>query len=369
MNREWIEADQLEQLFLDQVPLIDVRAPVEFNQGSLPHSNNIPILEDAERALVGTEYKKSGNESAVRLGQKLVSGEVKEARIQKWKLFFKENPSAMLYCFRGGQRSQISQMWLHEVGFDIPRLRGGYKVARQFLVDRLHQFSESNDFLPLAGPTGSGKTILISEVHDHYPSLDLEGLARHRGSAFGAMSEPQPSQIDFENTLSLEVMKLDARAQSKILPLVEDESRLIGKCVLPGILFEKINTSPALLIEERLEVRVENIFDDYILKSAIVGGDEISALQIFAKYQKSLLAISKKLGGSRTQEILEILKACETEYLKTRRIETNRHWIEKLLVYYYDPLYLSSLERRQIKFVFKGTRKECFNFLISKGNK
>lgn len=347
--------------------MIDVRAPVEFLQGSLPGSHNFPIMNDDERAAVGTEYKVKGSEAAVRLGHQLVSGVTKEQRIEGWCSFIKKHPSAILYCFRGGQRSQISQDWLHQSGVEIARLKGGYKVARQFLIDQMSQFSERRDFLPLAGPTGSGKTILIQELTGIYPAFDLEFFARHRGSAFGATEIAQPTQIDFENQIALAMLRIQNGFAEKIKPLVEDESRLIGKCVVPGALFEKINSSPAVLIDEKIERRVENIYDDYIINSAIKKGTEQAAIEVFAKYRRSLIAISKKLGGVRTKEVLDLLQASQEDFLSKRNLDANRGWIEKLLVYYYDPLYLSSLERRQIQFVFRGSRRECFDYLSSGG--
>ncbi len=371
MNLEILEATHFEKLLLAKTAFIDVRAPIEFYQGALPNSTNLPILNDEERAKVGTEYKLNGPEAANVLGHLLVSGKERDQRIQDWENFIRSNPTCILYCFRGGKRSQITQAWLQERGVHLARLDGGYKNVRQFLLERLNHFSETQNILPLAGPTGSGKTILIGELKDLYPTIDLEDLARHRGSAFGAKTMPQPTQIDFENHLAVEMMKIEKSLnldvlRPNILPLVEDESRMIGRCVLPNIFFEKINSSPVILIDEDIEVRVQNIFQDYILDSPINSGHEENALVVFEKYRKSLLAISKKLGGLRTQEVLGLLNLSEAQFRLNGELESNRAWIETLLVYYYDPLYLSSLDRRKVGVIFRGTRSECYSYLIER---
>ncbi len=363
MSLEILKENAFESLLLKNTPLIDVRAPVEFLLGSIPNSVNLPIMNDEERAKVGTEYKLQGSELALKLGHDLVSGEIRETRLDSWKSFIQKNPSCVLYCFRGGKRSQISQEWLQEQGVVLPRLDGGYKNMRQFLLDRMQALSEVQSYLPLAGPTGSGKTTLITELEGHYPVIDLEALARHRGSAFGAMKTPQPSQIDFENQLALALMRFQSTNRPHIKPLIEDESRLIGRCALPKTFFEKLNSSPIVLVDEKLETRVQNIFQDYVLNSAIGESSEGDALAVFNKYKSSVIAISKKLGGARSKEVLDLLQASEDQYRSGAGMESNRRWIESLLVYYYDPLYLSSLERRSLKIVFTGSKDECFKYL------
>jgi tRNA 2-selenouridine synthase len=227
-----ISAAALTELFLKDTPLIDVRAPVEFVVGSLPGAINLPIMNNEERAMVGTTYKKSGREQAMAQGHELVSGEIKEQRLTLWAEQIQKQPETVIYCFRGGLRSQITQRWLGERGIKRPLIEGGYKKARQFLRDEIDQFSRQSSMLILSGPTGSAKTNLLKK--SNYPNVDLEALASHRGSAFGAMATPQPSQIDFENTLAVTLMKL-----GKKQVLVEDESRLIGRCAIPESFFRK----------------------------------------------------------------------------------------------------------------------------------
>lgn len=354
---------QLRELFINKTPFIDVRAPVEFKQGHLPDAVNIPILNDEERALVGTTYKNKGNEAAVKLGHELVSGETKTRRLDLWQNYIKENPRAILYCFRGGQRSQITQKWLKEVGVDRPLIKGGYKFVRNFLMDEVKRFSESYPMLIVSGTTGSGKTQFLQLVKSFYPSLDLEGLACHRGSAFGSMGIEQPTQINFENLLAASLIDLELQLQKKHAILIEDESHMIGKCSVPKHFFDKMRASPVLWIDETLEVRVRNIFKDYILDSAIGNRNFSEALLVFARYKKAVQNISKKLGGLRAQEILTLLEQSENNFKISEDLEINKVWIEKLLVYYYDPMYLGSLERRQVQVLFKGRHGECADFL------
>ena len=364
-----IPAVDLASLFLQQTPLIDVRAPVEYQQGHLPGAINLPILNDEERALIGVTYKSQGNAAAVKLGHEIVSGAVREARVQAWVAFIQKNPTTVIYCFRGGQRSQIAQQWISEAGCQRPLIEGGYKRSRNLFLQEIIHFSQQQELLILSGPTGSGKTKLLQEVQDFYPTVQLEGLACHRGSAFGGLPQPQPTQINFENQLSLSFMQLKRDGLSQKV-LVEDESRLIGRCCVPDPFFEKMRISPVLWLDEPLENRVENIFQDYITESAIglalvqsADDSQQKAFDLFAKYKKSLQAITKKLGGLRTQETMALLEKAEFDFKESGDLQANKAWIERLLVYYYDPLYLGSLSRRQVHTVFKGSSGECLEYL------
>jgi tRNA 2-selenouridine synthase len=354
-----IHEEDFKKLFLDGTSLIDVRAPVEFAQGSLPGAVNLPIMNDEERAAVGTAYKTSGREVAMALGHHLVSGPVKEARMAAWTAQIQKNPQSVLYCFRGGLRSQITQGWLAESGVHRPLIEGGYKKVRQFLRDEIDRLSR-REFLLLSGPTGSAKTHLLAQAMAFYPAVDLEGLAHHRGSAFGAWSIPQPPQIDFENRLAVGLLKMEPDPRKW---LFEDESRLIGRSVLPDSLFNQMRQSPVLMVEESFEQRVENIFADYITNTVLTGDDPEAARGIFLKYKTSAQAISRKLGGARTQEVLADLQSAEEDYFAGRGLEANKAWIAKLLRFYYDPLYLGSLDRRQVQVVFKGRSAEILDML------
>lgn len=375
-----LKPEKLKEIFIKGIPLVDVRAPVEFQQGSLPGAVNLPILNDEERALIGTTYKNQGQEAAVKLGFELISGPVKEARLQAWKDFFAQHPDAVLYCFRGGQRSQITQRWLREAGVDRPLITGGYKAARTHLLKYIDDFAISREFLVVSGPTGSGKTHFLADVKDRYPAVDLEGLARHRGSAFGAWDVAQPTQINFENNLARSLIEIEAKWDLQTRPLLEDESRLIGHLYQPATFFLRLRSSQVIWLDEPMNQRVDNIFRDYITDSAVgrsldgvprcAEENDIlrrQAVEVFDKYRRSLMAIQRKLGGLRTQEVLADLDKSQADYLNCNEVASNKVWIEKLLHYYYDPLYLDSLSRRQVQVCFKGPRHEAEQFVLHLG--
>jgi tRNA 2-selenouridine synthase len=197
--------DNYRELFLNDVPMMDARAPVEFLKGAFPGVVNLPLMTDTERQRVGTCYKQQGQEAAIALGYQLVSGATKDERIAAWAAFAQAHPQGYLYCFRGGLRSQITQQWLKsEAGIEYPRVIGGYKAMRSFLLDTTEQALAECGFQVLGGMTGTGKTDVLLQLSN---SLDLEGHAHHRGSSFGRHVSPQPAQIDFENRLAIDSSK------------------------------------------------------------------------------------------------------------------------------------------------------------------
>lgn len=340
-------------LLRDGISILDVRAPVEFAEAALPNSVNLPILNNEERASVGTVYKEAGSAAAIELGHRLVSGAVKKERVEAWKNFLRENPRAVITCFRGGMRSELAQAWLAEAGIERPRIAGGYKAVRQFLLSRLEgEFS----LLTISGATGSAKTKFLR--NSSFPYLDLENLAKHRGSAFGAESEPQPAQATFENSLGLEILRLAGRPGPW---LVEDESRMIGSLCVPDPFFSRLREAPVVLIEETLAARIENIYAEYILQTPLgKPGPSAEAVEQLGRYAESVRKISKKLGDLRAREILADMHGAS-------RPEEHRIWIEKLLRDYYDPLYANSLARRQPRIVFRGDHAAARDYLKKSG--
>ncbi len=353
-----MEPSGFRQLVLNKKLIIDVRAPVEFAEGSIPGSVNLPILDDEDRRLVGTLYKQEGQEAAIRKGQELVSGAVKEARIERWKACLRQNPDAVITCFRGGLRSKIAQEWLQQEALPRPRLKGGYKAFRQFLRTEMDRLSQ-HKLRVISGPTGSGKTQVLRQLQAQKPILDLEALACHRGSAFGAYSQPQPTQIDFENRLSVEMLR-NEQAFAKGLTLVEDESRMIGRCVQPEKLFLQLRDSEIIFIDESLADRVEEILQEYILR--LSPAEQQLA---FLRYETGLQKISSKLGGLRYQELCQDLRQAMKKSQEENDFNTHRTWIEKLLVWYYDPIYTRSLELRKPRIVFRGTRAAVIQALLT----
>lgn len=329
-----IAATQFEDLFLNSARWIDVRAPVEFEDGAIPGAVNMPLMTNEERHEVGLIYKRSGQAAAIELGHRLVNGVVRYTRIAAWTSELKRHPQAVIYCFRGGLRSQTVQSWLRESGVDAPIVAGGYKALRRFLLESLQKSVAHNDFEVVSGPTGSGKTAFL--YTSGRPFLDLEGLAHHRGSVFGKLETPQPCQVDFENAIAVELLKLSRMSQPI---LIEDESRLIGHRLIPESLFRKIQESPKTHVELPFEQRVENIFKDYILNSSLGRKQDVGK---FEEFRQAVHKISRKLGGLRAQEILRDLDTSKHEFLTSKGLNSNRVWIAKLLQWYYDPLYRRS---------------------------
>lgn len=370
---------------------VDVRAPVEFESGAVSGSTNFPILDNTQRAEVGTTYKQHGQEAAIVLGNQLVSGADKELKIQNWKNFFQQNPEAFIYCFRGGLRSQTAQSWLHEVGIQIPRMQGGYKNFRNQMIQFIPLLVQKTDALVLSGATGAGKTKLLRSSELSGKVVDLEKIANHRGSAFGGYTNPQPSQAQFENDLISEWLRLGLNqkgfgfdkdvvtsvlglGQRSFKLLFEDESRLIGLNALPNEIFSLLRGSPVVWIEDSLEVRIENTFEDYILNSDLglyydceIKQPEViqKCTNVFQKYNSSLIKISKKLGSLQTALIMKKMIQSETDFFDRKSLESNKDWIRDLLVHYYDPMYLGSLEQRSPKVLFKGTWQEVKKYLTS----
>lgn len=356
-------SSEFEKIVIEGIPLIDVRAPIEYEKGAFLNSVNLPIMDDEERRLVGICYKEKGNEEAVKLGHKLVSGEIRQARIEAWSSFIAKNPDCMLYCFRGGQRSEISQQWIYEAtGKVITRLEGGYKAFRNYLINAL-ELSEQNAVpIIVGGYTGSGKTKLLKRFEN---SVDLEELANHRGSTFGGYITPQPTQIDFENNLAYTLINHKHKNYKYIL--LEDESRNVGKCYLPKPLYEFFTSGACVIVEIPFEERVHNTLDEYVVKSQTdyikAFGNEQGLLEWFAYISSSLERIKKRLGGDRYKLIMDSLERAFKEQMSSGSYCLHEAWIEALLKEYYDPMYCHQLQNSTRKVLFKGNDKEVMQYL------
>lgn len=346
---------------------IDVRAPIEFQAGSIPNAINLPILDDEERRLVGTEYKTRGQAAAVQLGHQLVSGINKELKIQAWVNELKQNANISLFCFRGGMRSQISQQWIKDAGFEISRVAGGYKLMRSVMTTYLRSKMESCSMHLISGATGSRKTQLIQWLkQNNYLALDLEQHAGHRGSAFGRMGV-QPQQVNFEHGLVKETLELEGYIEDKKILYLEDESRLIGRCVIPDFIFAKMREAPILWVDEPIEIRIENIFNDYVMDTDIAKShDDYKIESVYRGYLESLSAIKKRLGLEKFLEICNDIEFSKIQSLTKKNHESNKIWISKLLVSYYDPLYFSSLQRRNPQTLIKARSDDIKSFVSRK---
>ncbi|QFT56509.1 tRNA 2-selenouridine(34) synthase MnmH [Microbulbifer sp. THAF38] len=345
-------------LFLNDIPLLDVRAPVEFQRGAFPCAENHPLLDDQQRELIGTKYKQQGQQAAIDLGWKLATPEVVEQRLQNWTAFIHRHPQGYLYCFRGGLRSRTTQKLLREMGSDYPLIEGGYKAMRTYLLNELDNLSQKLPLVVIAGHTGSGKTELIQGSER---ALDLEGIAQHRGSSFGRTGCEQPSQIDFENQVSIYLLKLSQAAGPVF---IEDESRLIGRCALPPILQSAMKKAPRVLVEEPLEQRARRIVCDYVSESLPrFKATEKPAVALGEDLRNSLSKIRKRLGGLRYQMLDAQLADANRELQHSGNSEVYIPLVMTLLREYYDGSYNYLMEKRDSTILFRGSFSEVKEWL------
>ena len=364
------DIDAYAAILLGEMPLIDTRAPIEFARGSFPNAVNLPLMSDEERAEVGTCYKQQGQASAIALGHQLVSEDVKENRVAQWQNFAAQHPDGALFCFRGGMRSAISQQWLSDVSVEYPRITGGYKAMRRWLIDSLEQLCSDRQLVIIGGRTGCAKTDLINEGcgGGAIPgSVDLEGLAHHRGSAFGKRPGGQPTQINFENALAIALLKAGQTHDGTLV--LEDESRLIGRCALPLALQAAMKAAPIMLLESSLEARVAHSFDNYILDNLRTLQQQMDsateAFDVFAQgLRDSMDGINRRLGDVRHKILRTQLESALSNHLQG---DASEHliWIESLLKDYYDPMYDYQLSKRQDLVVFRGDREQIASRLCT----
>jgi tRNA 2-selenouridine synthase len=322
--------------------LIDLREPSEFALGAFPGAINLPLLTDAERAAVGTRFKQCGQQAAISLGEELVTGEVRRARIDAWRAAVAAHPDALLYCWRGGLRSQIAQEWLHQHGVDVPRIHGGYKALRRTCLNVIEEFCASAQLLVIAGRTGTGKSELLREFQ---ATIDLERLANHRGSAFGAAFSAQPTPIGFENELAIDML----RKQAHRCLLIEDESRTIGRLALPESLVAAMQNVPLVVIEADRKERIRRIYGEYVLEP-LADGVTMGALRV--RYLDAVDRIRRRLGGLRHAEIR---RRVETAFaVDPAQSALHEGWIGALLDGYYDPMYDHQLMAKRNRVVATG---------------
>ena len=397
-------ASDIERLFLEQTPLLDVRAPVEFAKGAFPAASNLPLLDDLQREQVGIRYREAGQAAAIALGHELITPDLKEQRISAWAEFANNHPDAALYCYRGGLRSQTVEQWLAEAGVKLPRIAGGYKRMRQYLLEQIAYSAGHLPLIILAGRTGTGKTRLLLRLPFY---IDLEGLARHRGSSFGRLLEQQPTAGNFENSLAIELLHyrrvsmnnngVDTSSNSlagtrPVSPLVlEDEGRLIGRIALPADLKERMSRAPAIMLEASLAERIAVVKADYIMDlserycrrhreilkrdgetcndlPAATDTVRITGLDAFADYHRAALGrIRKRLGGQRTKTVLQLFERAFSEHRSGNDTGLYDDYIEFLLHEYYDPMYDYQLANKQRDILFSGSADQIVQWFEAGG--
>ncbi|MEI0700107.1 tRNA 2-selenouridine(34) synthase MnmH [Brachyspira intermedia] len=305
----------------DELPIIDVRSPIEYNHAHIPNAYNVYLFNDEERKDVGTIYKQIGRKEAILKGLEYVSVRMTAIlkSIDEIARKYNSTNKILMHCFRGGMRSESTAWLCSNYGYDVYMLKGGYKRYRNYVLD---SFERDYKIYLLTGRTGSGKTLILNKLKSiGYNVIDLEKIAKHKGSAFGWINEgEQPSQEQFENNLSYELLKYDINSTLWF----EDESLLIGRRAIPKSLFNKMREAQKIIyLDIPKECRAEYIVDTY-------GKYNIDDLK------ESILKIKKRLGGERLKESLELLD------------NGNIYECVLNMLYYYDKAYKLSINENKL---------------------
>ena len=300
--------------------IIDVRSPAEFADDHIPGAVSAPVLDDDQRAQVGTLYKQVSPFEAKKVGAALLSKNISR-HVQE---LFHDKPKdwhPLVYCWRGGKRSGATAHILREIGWRAETLEGGYKAYRRWVVEALSQLPQKFSFRVIHGPTGSGKSRLLSALKAAgAPVLDLENLAAHRGSVLGDLPDrPQPSQKMFESLL-LEVL---SALPTGAPVFVEGESKKIGQIQVPDALIGRMRASPCLVLEASVETRVDLLLEEYR-----------HFLEDRAALDKQLDCLVALHGRERIDEWKALAASGAW-----------REFVARLLVEHYDPAYRRSSHR------------------------
>jgi tRNA 2-selenouridine synthase len=292
--------------------LIDVRSPAEYEESSIIGAINIPLFSNEERAQVGTAYKQEGKHVAVKLGVDFVSRSLPRI-YESFRRAEQPQKKFMVFCARGGMRSEAVGSFLASIGFSVLKLDQGYKGYRQHILEKLPAMIDSAEFTTLYGKTGSGKTHILHELAKlGMDVLDLEGYAGHRGSVFGGLGLKQKSQKQFEALLYHGL----ANAKTKHI-FTEGESRRIGSIYLPKQLSDKMAEGRKLLISADIDTRAQIILKDYD-NNALDKPAAIKALQSLVRY----------IGYARVAEYTLMIEAGQIAEIATL-----------LMLEYYDIVY------------------------------
>jgi tRNA 2-selenouridine synthase len=324
-------------------PVIDVRSPGEYLHAHIPGASTLPLFTDEQRKNIGTAYKQQSRQIAVNIGLEYFSDGMKvlpaeaERLLNEWKknkgienATLTSNP-VLVHCWRGGMRSGAVAWLLNLYGFKIYTLKGGYKSFRNWAIS---QFEKEYKLNILGGYTGSGKTSLLKTMKESGNFvIDLEGLANHKGSAFGTLGEsPQPGQEMFENILAMELHRIysaiekntntpDKNGTSSEI-WIEDESKHIGSVGIPRSFWDQMRKSSLFFLDIPFEERLNQIVENY---GSFDKNDLVD----------SIMKIKKRLGGLETKNAIDFL------------MENKIKNCFSILLRYYDKLYENSLYKRE----------------------
>ncbi len=305
--------------------IIDVRSPGEYAHAHIPNAFSLPLFTDEERAAIGTTYKQESREAAIKLGLPFFGIKMQNMieQVEGWAANYEKTngkkPIILIHCWRGGMRSAAVAWLLDLYGLKTEQLTGGYKAYRNWV---LAQFEKDYIMKVLGGFTGSGKTeILLQLQKSKLPVIDLEGLANHKGSAFGALGQnAQASQEQFENNLARALLNISSQHPYF---WIEDESQRIGTNMLPITFFKNMRNSICYFIDIPFDARLQFIAQAY---GKFAVADLIAAT----------LRIQKRLGGLETKTAVNLL------------VENNIEGAFSILLKYYDKVYLKNLEAAAI---------------------
>jgi len=298
---------------------IDVRSPAEFEHAHIPHALNLPLFDNEQRALIGTTYKKQSREAAIKVGLPLFGNKMLPMieTVEAWiKDRQKENdltkPTIYVHCWRGGMRSAAVAWLLDLYGYKVIQLTGGYKAYRNWVLE---QFTIPYSLKVLGGYTGSGKTEILHALQEkNYAVIDLEGLAHHKGSAYGAIGQlPQPSQEMFENLLAEKLLEVNKKQKSI---WIEDESQRIGTVLIPTPLFHLMRNSTCYFMTIPFEQRLNFIVEGY------GSFDQKSLIE-------ATMRIQKRLGGLETKTAVDFITAGALKEAFSILLKYYDKWYEK----------------------------------------
>ncbi|MEN9962940.1 MAG: tRNA 2-selenouridine(34) synthase MnmH [Bacteroidota bacterium] len=307
----------------DSIPVFDVRSPGEYHHAHIPGAYSLPLFTDEERAIVGTAYKQQGKQPAVKIGLDYFGPKMKSIIEEVERILASVSPQQnkiVVHCWRGGMRSAGVAWLLDLYGYEVQTIVGGYKAFRTWA---LQIFQQEIRFRVLGGYTGSGKTYIIQSIlNKHQPAIDLEGIAQHKGSAFGAIGmPPQPSQEMFENQLALAIYHQTKQHPNQPI-WIEDESQRIGSVNIPHLLWATIRKQPVIFIDIPFAERVKHIVSEY-------GSLEKEKLIV------AVSRIQKRFGPNETKMTIQDLNEDRVDSAFSQ------------LLKYYDKAYEKSLFNRE----------------------
>ena len=365
MRAELVGPEEFERLLLGGARFIDVRSEIEFERGAIPGAVNLPILSTAEREQVGTCYKRQGQEAAIALGHRLVSGEIKAGRIARWCAVLAENPDALVYCWRGGLRSRLASEWIAAAGVPVPPRRGrlqgaappaagrdrGAAAARAAVRDRRAHRLGQDRVDPLAARRDRPRGLRAA------PWLELRPACRRTAGA-GRFREP----------LALALLRRRHEAPGAAL-FLEDESRQIGAITLPLEVYRAMKAAPLVVVDAPFEARVGQIRDEYVcgdLREQLARDPEHGFARFGAALHESLARIARRLGGERHARAEGLMHEALHRHAQHDDPCGHRGWIELLLRDYYDPMYDYQLGKAADRIVFRGDAASVREWCLSR---